>query len=163
MELNSGIRSFAIITSLAFTSTLILSPANALPTPDAPAVITAICPIFPAIARAAHVSGEVAVEARIGVEGKVLSAKASSGHPLLRKAAEEAAMRWQFGTSTDPGSSRNAQLIFVFRIMPRCSKADELTSIFSPPYRVEVRVEKPEVICNDCPPSEVEKLRCKNP
>ncbi|HEV7644384.1 MAG TPA: TonB family protein [Pyrinomonadaceae bacterium] len=41
-------------------------------------------------------SGPVNVEALIDMDGKVISAKAISGHPLLRKSAEEAALKTRF-------------------------------------------------------------------
>ena len=140
-----------------------LSSASGLVIPDSPAVITATCPTFPPIARAAHASGEVSVEVKISAGGEVISAQATSGHPLLRKSAEAAAKRWQFTTSKETSGERTAQLTFVFRIMPRCAKPDELTSIFFPPYKIEVKAEKPEIICDDCSPAELQKLRCQNP
>lgn len=58
--------------------------------------ITKIEPEFPPIAKAAHASGNVEVEVKIDEEGNVSSAKAFSGHPLLRTAAETAAKQWKF-------------------------------------------------------------------
>jgi TonB family protein len=53
-------------------------------------------PIYPAIAKKVNASGEVQVEIIIGENGQVISAKALSGHPVLRSAAENAAMKWVF-------------------------------------------------------------------
>ena len=53
-------------------------------------------PIYPAAARAALVSGEVLVEVTVDVCGNVVMARALSGHPLLRQAAIDAAMRTRF-------------------------------------------------------------------
>lgn len=53
-------------------------------------------PAYPAIARAAHASGTVAVEVVIDERGCVQSARAISGHPLLQQAAVEAACHASF-------------------------------------------------------------------
>lgn len=48
-------------------------------------------PIYPPIANAARAYGIVRVQVTVDEEGNVMSAKAISGHPLLRTAAVEAA------------------------------------------------------------------------
>jgi protein TonB len=48
-------------------------------------------PAYPPIAKAAKASGTVTVQVLIDEEGNVVSAKAVSGHPLLRQAAVDAA------------------------------------------------------------------------
>ncbi|MEO6656202.1 MAG: energy transducer TonB [Pyrinomonadaceae bacterium] len=53
-------------------------------------------PIIPPAARALHASGPVNVQITIDELGNVISATAISGHPLLRKAAENAAMQAEF-------------------------------------------------------------------
>lgn len=51
-------------------------------------------PMYPALARQARVSGTVRVELVVGTDGRVKSAKAISGQPLLRQAAVDAVKRW---------------------------------------------------------------------
>ena len=53
-------------------------------------------PEYPAIARAAHASGEVTVEIMVNESGKVIAAHAVSGHPLLQAAAVTAARQAEF-------------------------------------------------------------------
>ena len=53
-------------------------------------------PPYPAIAKAAGVYGTVAVQIVIDEQGRVISAKAASGHPLLLNAAVQAAYRASF-------------------------------------------------------------------
>jgi periplasmic protein TonB len=53
-------------------------------------------PPYPAIAKAAGVQGTVAVQIVIDEQGRVISAKATSGHPLLLNAAVQAAHRARF-------------------------------------------------------------------
>jgi TonB family protein len=53
-------------------------------------------PPYPAPARAVGASGAVNVQVMIDERGSVISAKAVSGHPLLRQAAEDAARKAKF-------------------------------------------------------------------
>ena len=53
-------------------------------------------PSYPADARAALVSGEVLVEIMVDECGNVVMARALNGHPLLRQAAIDAAMKTRF-------------------------------------------------------------------
>ena len=53
-------------------------------------------PPYPAIAKAANVQGTVAVQIVIDEQGRVISAKATGGHPLLLNAAVQAAYRARF-------------------------------------------------------------------
>ncbi|MGI8469039.1 MAG: TonB family protein [Pyrinomonadaceae bacterium] len=53
-------------------------------------------PIYPAAAKAVHATGAVNVQITIDEQGRVISAKAVTGHPLLRQAAEQAAQRATF-------------------------------------------------------------------
>lgn len=53
-------------------------------------------PPYPAIAKAARASGTVTVQIVVDETGKVVSAKAVSGHPLLLQAAQQAAYNARF-------------------------------------------------------------------
>jgi TonB family protein len=53
-------------------------------------------PAYPAIAKAAKVSGPVTVQVTLDESGNVVSARAVSGHPLLRASAESAARQAKF-------------------------------------------------------------------
>ncbi|HEX8706939.1 MAG TPA: energy transducer TonB [Pyrinomonadaceae bacterium] len=53
-------------------------------------------PPYPALAKAAHAFGVVTVQVLIDEKGKVVSAKAVRGHPLLLQAAEDAAYQARF-------------------------------------------------------------------
>lgn len=58
--------------------------------------ITLPQPVYPAIAKSARASGTVIVQITIDETGKVISARAVSGHPLLQAAAVEAAYKATF-------------------------------------------------------------------
>jgi TonB family protein len=66
------------------------------------AAIRRVEPAYPPLAKAAQVSGSVVVEVTIDEDGNVISARAISGHPLLKDAAVAAAREWKFaGTQID--------------------------------------------------------------
>ena len=60
-------------------------------------------PEYPADAAAARVHGQVTVHAVVDPDGKVIYARAVSGPPLLRDAAEEAVQRWRYSPLLDNG------------------------------------------------------------
>jgi TonB family protein len=60
-------------------------------------------PEYPSAAREAQASGPVEVRVLIDETGKVISARAISGHPELRKASEDAASRAEFTPTTLAG------------------------------------------------------------
>ena len=111
---------------------------------DAPTVISAVAPIYPPIARQARASSDTTVGIEIDREGKVTSAESKGGHPLFRKVAEEAARRWVFSEASS-GTKRKAILTLSFRILPSKTPVYEATSVYYPPYKIEVRVLEPVV------------------
>jgi protein TonB len=60
-------------------------------------------PPYPAIARQVRIQGPVSVQVLIDEQGRVVSAKATSGHPLLQAAAVQAALRASFTPTTLSG------------------------------------------------------------
>jgi TonB family protein len=77
-----------------------------------PAIVKSAVPAYPPAARAVRASGSVFVEAVVGPAGAVTSAKALSGHPLLRAAATEAAKQFVF--AADNAGTRGVSLHFIF-------------------------------------------------
>lgn len=146
---------------VSFFLFLILTMAVPAATNDSPSVVSAVAPPYPDIARAAHLGGDVFVDVVIDREGKVTSSN-PTGHPLLVAAAKWAATQWRFAPANDSGK-RTATLTFTFTAMPPCTDRLDLTTRFSPPYKIEVRVETPPAVCMGCSPAEQEKIRCKMP
>ncbi|HEX8249648.1 MAG TPA: energy transducer TonB [Pyrinomonadaceae bacterium] len=71
----------------------------------------------PIVSRVIKASGEVKVEIAVDVNGKVVSAKAISGHPLLRPAAEASARRTRFAPTliNGPAIIVIAYLVYNFK------------------------------------------------
>jgi hypothetical protein len=79
----------------------------------------------------------------IDKSGRVNSAKALNGHPLLKMAAERAAQGASFEASDV--DSREARLTYVF--VPDGEKANEGNVRYTNPYRIEI-VNEPVIINN---------------
>ncbi len=59
-----------------------------------PALLKQVAPVYPPMAILVRVSGAVKIEAIIGVNGRIASARVVSGHPLLMQAALDAVRQW---------------------------------------------------------------------
>jgi len=96
------------------------------PKPSAPEVskvvagfaLTKVAPTYPPIARQMNASGTVQVAITIGENGRVIEAKAISGHPALRPAAEEAAKKWVFRPASLDGKPMRQQDVLTFSFTP---------------------------------------------
>jgi TonB family protein len=78
-------------------------------------------PDYPRMAKDAKVEGSVVIETLLGEDGRVKSAHALSGHPLLRRAAERAALLWEFEAYLVEGTAIEVHgtLTFNFYLGPR--------------------------------------------
>ncbi|MCB1023575.1 MAG: TonB family protein [Acidobacteria bacterium] len=75
-------------------------------------------PSYPAAARAVRASGAVNVSVVISKDGSVMSASASSGHPLLRAAAVSAAQRARFQPTLLSGQPVEVSGVIVYNFQP---------------------------------------------
>ncbi len=75
-------------------------------------------PEYPAVAKAAGVSGSVVVRVLVNEEGRVVSAEAESGHPLLRQAAAAAALRAGFKPVSLSGQPVKFSGVLVYTFKP---------------------------------------------
>ena len=53
-------------------------------------------PVYPPLARAARIQGQVVLQAVIGKDGAIQNLRAVSGHPMLTPAAIEAVKQWRY-------------------------------------------------------------------
>lgn len=74
-------------------------------------------PAYPPAARAVRAGGAVNVQTVIDEEGNVISAEAVSGHPLLRRAAEKAAMEAKFRPYILSGKAVRASGILIYNFV----------------------------------------------
>jgi protein TonB len=68
-----------------------------------PRLIHRVSPVYPKLAKQAHIQGTVKLAALIDEDGVVDRLKLISGHPLLVKAAFDAAKGWRYLPSTRNG------------------------------------------------------------
>ena len=75
-------------------------------------------PSYPPAAKAAHVQGEVRVEAEVDPDGNVASTRVISGPPLLRDAASDAVQRWHYRPYLYDGKpvAMNALVVMDFHL-----------------------------------------------
>ena len=75
-------------------------------------------PVYPAIALRTRASGAVRVQAVIGVDGRIKSAQALSGSPLLQRAATDAVRQWVYKPSVLDGVVVESQTEVVLTFSP---------------------------------------------
>lgn len=75
-------------------------------------------PAYPPAASAAHVQGEVKLQADVDRDGNVASVRVISGPSLLREAALDAAQRWRYRPNMAAGepTSMSAITVFAFQL-----------------------------------------------
>jgi protein TonB len=108
------------------TGTNLVAAAN-LPAPPRRAIIShldegmiqhRVDPVYPPLARQAHVQGEVVLRATISKDGRIESVQLVSGHPMLAAAAVNAVSQWRFRPYVLNGSpvEVEAQVIVNFKL-----------------------------------------------
>jgi TonB family protein len=70
-------------------------------------------PVYPPIARAAHIQGDVAVAVLIDKDGKVSEEKFLSGQPMLQQAALDAVKQWTFTPFEKDGNSQQVMTVLT--------------------------------------------------
>lgn len=75
-------------------------------------------PVYPASARASGASGTVEVRIVFDETGKVIWARAISGHPDLRQAAEDAAWKTKFSPTLLSGQAVRTSGILLYNFVP---------------------------------------------
>lgn len=68
---------------------------------------TKVDPVYPDLARQAHISGTIELAALIGTDGHVQQLTVVSGHPLLRQAALDAVKQWVYSPTLLNGQPVN--------------------------------------------------------
>jgi TonB family protein len=133
-------RIFVVMALMLAAAVSVSRPSIKAQSSDLPAIVSSISPTIPPIAIAARMSGRIVVELTLDAEGKVTSANAVEGIPLLRKSAEQAVLQWRFAPSKE--NSRTFSLTLVY---PQVSYG-ESAFISVLPYRMNLKVSLPEYI-----------------
>lgn len=101
-------------------------------------------PVYPMIGTAGKVHGTVAVQVTVDEQGRVVSAKAVSGHPLLQQSAVAAARQARFSPSMLSGQPVKVAGVITYNFSPdavgAATSAGELESVsVAPPDPGEQR------------------------
>jgi TonB family protein len=80
-------------------------------------------PVYPSAAKAVGASGTVKVKVSVDENGSVFSATALSGHPLLRKAAENAAREARFASAFTEGKPVKMTGILIYSFVSVTDKS----------------------------------------
>jgi outer membrane biosynthesis protein TonB len=114
---------------------------NVQPQANQPIVTKAVAPIFPPVGRAGLISDDIVVEGSVHPSGVFVTVKVISGHVAFHNAVQEAARQWKFAPYINPpnGKFQVARITFSFRIATYGTPTSEMTPIFYPPNRVEVK------------------------
>jgi TonB family protein len=100
-------------------------PPSPKPTPRAPIsggvlngkATRLVQPAYPAIARAAHASGQVRVQVLVDENGNVVSATPVSGHPLLQSSAAAAARQSKFSPTMLSGQPVKVTGVIIYNFV----------------------------------------------
>lgn len=68
-------------------------------------MMSSVPPVYPALARSQHISGDVRVDALIDASGRVTTMKVVSGPPLLHQAAMDALRQWKYQAASLDGKA----------------------------------------------------------
>lgn len=101
---------------------------------------TVVLPEYPLLAHMANITGTVNLDVEIGRDGKVLFAKASSGHPLLARAAEKSVLEWSFYVPSDIEQFPIRQtVVLVYKIEGEETHSEFCPTVILRPHdRVEI-------------------------
>jgi TonB family protein len=93
----------AIAVPIATSAPTLASPPPKVSQSTAAQVVSQVSPKYPEMAKTMHAGGDVVVEAVVGKDGSVKTAKATSGNVLLRDAATSAVKQWKYKPATLDG------------------------------------------------------------
>ena len=120
--LNTLVFSLALATGLPVAATQSQTKNPGEPNNPQKGVVVAklVQPIYPPLARAARVEGDVDLKLSIRQDGSLDSAVVVSGHPLLRAAALDSAQHTQFECRKCSEPTTSSRLVYTFQIEGEC-------------------------------------------
>ena len=107
-------------------------------------------PVYPPIARAARVAGDVEVSFQLRADGTVVSAEAVSGPPMLRQAAIDAVKQTQFQCKDCTGDLASFSITFRFALVegPPCGAHDDSYPRLARSQNIITVMEQPVWLCD---------------
>src|SRR5579872_6583081 len=65
-------------------------------------IVNNVSPIYPELARQAHIEGNVKLEVTVGPDGRVKKVSVLGGSPLLVQSAQDAIQKWRWEPKSEP-------------------------------------------------------------
>ena len=127
-------------------------------------------PIYPPVARAARVTGDVDLVLTVRPDGAVDSVVAASGHPLLKESAVTSARQSQFECRGCTEQFNKYRLVYTFNIEGECEcEPKETLSIKKEPQQAYPRIPDAQhhvivvaqILCI-CDPATTTKIRVRS-
>jgi TonB family protein len=112
---------FALIFLLAFPLKRPLAQSNAPATSVSRRIVSKTEPIYPPIAKAAHISGDVKLELKVDPSGHVTNAKSISGPQMLLGAAIDSVKSWRY----EPADAPTTFVVTISFVLPQTSNPDD--------------------------------------
>jgi TonB family protein len=127
---------------------------------EEPTIVELTTPIYPPMALAARVSGEVKLDVTIGEGGTPSAVAVQSGPPMLRQAAIDSATRSKFRANIEvPGGIHPVTYRFVLDWPTKCERDNSYPRVKHEGDLVTV-TEQPALICD--PATSIEKVRFRS-
>jgi hypothetical protein len=124
------------------SSTLVYADSPVQSGNDQPVVVTAVAPVYPPAVDTSRgpvdIDSTIYIEVNIDKLGNVVSSRPISGHPLLQSSSQNAARQWRFAP-VENEDLRTVRLAFVFTTVPKDAPDNDLATIFTSPYQVEIK------------------------
>jgi TonB family protein len=118
--------------------------------------------IYPPIALAAHVSGDVVLKIALRPDGVIDSAEVVSGPPMLRQAAIESIKQAQFECAKCEGVNTEFQLIYKFDLGPSITCGPPDNSYPSVTYSVNIITITAQPFGTCDPEATIERIRVRS-
>jgi TonB family protein len=134
-------------------------------------LLSLFSPVYPLLARQAHITGTVTLSLGVRQDGSVESAVAISGHPMLKQAALDSAQQSIFDCRKCIEPITSYQLVYAFQLGPAkgCSEATSTSKISQQkllyPQLIQSQnqvtvIDEPLVICE--PAVRISQLRVRS-
>jgi TonB family protein len=107
-------------------------------------------PVYPPIARAARVSGDVEVSFQLRADGTVVTAEAVSGPPMLRQAAIDGVKQAQFECKDCTGTLTSFSISYRFEMIdgPPCAPRDATYPRIAQSQNIITIQDQPDDLCD---------------
>jgi hypothetical protein len=123
-----------VVLSCAVVDSLAQTEANSNPPQDRVVLTKLFPPVYPRLAVQAHIAGDLELMLEIRPNGRVASAIAVSGPPLLKQAALESAQQSQFECKNCSEGVHSYRLWYTFQLDPAdyCAEISDVSNATHP-------------------------------